>query len=92
LCSTVTSPLGQQGGGFRTRRRKLHGSDDRLDQKGLQKMTGRFSRRLHGWAKNKAVPIIYFEAGSHKNKLAQTCSTLTLTREMFIDIMAYRQS
>ena len=65
-------PLGQQGGGFRTWWRKLYGCDDRLDQKHLQKMAGRFSRRLRGWANKEAVPIIYCAPGTRKHELAQT--------------------
>ena len=65
-------PLGQQGGGFRTWWRNLHGSDDNLDQKHLQKMAGRFSRRLRGWAKKNAVPVIYCAPGTRKHELAQT--------------------
>jgi len=65
-------PLGQQGGGFRTWWRNLYGSDDNLDQKHLQKMAGRFSRRLRGWAKKNAVPVIYCQPGTRKHELAQT--------------------
>ena len=42
-------PLGQQGGGFRTWWRQITGSDDTLDQSHLQRMAGRFSRRVHAW-------------------------------------------
>jgi DNA-binding transcriptional ArsR family regulator len=65
-------PLGQQGGGFRTWWRNLNGSDDGLDQKHLQHMAGRFSRRLRGWAKKNAVPVIYCAPGTRKHELAQT--------------------
>ena len=65
-------PLGQQGGGFRTWWRMLNGSDDGLDQKHLQNMAGRFSRRLRGWAKKNAVPVIYCPPGTRKHELAQT--------------------
>ena len=65
-------PLGQQGGGFRTWWRNLNGSDDGLDQKHLQHMAGRFSRRLRGWAKKNAVPVIYCAPGTRKHELAET--------------------
>ncbi len=65
-------PLGQQGGGFRTWWRNLNGSDDGLDQKHLQHMAGRFSRRLRGWAKKNAVPVIYCPPKTRKHELAQT--------------------
>src|SRR5210317_1661425 len=65
-------PLGQQGGGFRTWWRMLNGSDEGLDQKHLQNMAGRFSRRLRGWAKKNAVPVIYCPPGTRKHELAET--------------------
>ena len=64
-------PLGQQGGGFRTWWRQLHGSDEKLNQKELQNMAGRFSRRLHAWAKKNAVPIIHCKPGERKHELAE---------------------
>jgi hypothetical protein len=65
-------PLGQQAGGFRTWWRKLNGCDDNLDQQQLQKMAGRFSRRLRGWAQKKAVPVIYCAPGTRKHELAES--------------------
>lgn len=65
-------PLGQQGGGFRTWWRQLHGSDDKLTQNELQSMAGRFSRRVHAWAKKNDVPIIHCAPAERKHKLAET--------------------
>jgi hypothetical protein len=65
-------PLGQQAGGFRSWWRKLNGCDDNLDQQHLQKMAGRFSRRLRGWAKKKALPVIYCAPGTRKHQLAES--------------------
>jgi DNA-binding transcriptional ArsR family regulator len=64
-------PLGQQGGGFRTWWRQLTGSDDTLDQSHLQRMAGRFSRRVHGWAKKQGIPIIHCAPGDRKHELAE---------------------
>ena len=64
-------PLGQQGGGFRTWWRQLHGSDEKLNQKELQSMAGRFSRRVHAWAKKNTVPIIHCKPGERKHELAE---------------------
>lgn len=64
-------PLGQQGGGFRTWWRQLNGSDDNLNQSELQRMAGRFSRRVHAWAKKKGVPIIHCAPGTRKHELAE---------------------
>ena len=49
-------PLGQQGGGFRTWWRALTGSDETLDEAHLQRLAGRFSRRVHAWAKKQGMP------------------------------------
>ena len=49
--------LGQSAGGFRTWWRRLHGSDETLDNTHLMRMAGRFSRRVRGWADSaKRVP------------------------------------
>ncbi len=64
-------PLGQQGGGFRTWWRQLTGSDATLDQVHLQRMAGRFSRRVHGWAKKEGIPLIHCVPGERKHELAE---------------------
>ena len=64
-------PLGQQGGGFRTWWRQLTGSDATLDQVHLQRMAGRFSRRVHGWAKKESIPLIHCAPGERKHELAE---------------------
>ena len=64
-------PLGQQGGGFRTWWRQLHGSDEKLNQKELQSMAGRFSRRVHVWAKKNAIPVIHCKPRERKHELAE---------------------
>ncbi len=64
-------PLGQQGGGFRTWWRQLTGSDAGLDQEHLLRMAGRFSRRVHAWAGQHAVPIIHCAPDERKHELAE---------------------
>jgi len=64
-------PLGQQGGGFRSWWRKLTGSDETLDQAHLQRLAGRFSRRIHAWANKQTVPLIHCAAGERKHELAE---------------------
>jgi hypothetical protein len=64
-------PLGQQGGGFRHWWRQLTGSDQGLDQEHLQRMAGRFSRRVHGYAKQKGIPLVHCEPGERKHELAE---------------------
>ncbi|MBI4611842.1 MAG: hypothetical protein HY726_22865 [Candidatus Rokubacteria bacterium] len=63
--------LGQQGGGFRHWWRKLTGSDATLDQEHLLQMAGRFSRRVHAYAKRRGIPLIHCEPGVRKHELAE---------------------
>jgi DNA-binding transcriptional ArsR family regulator len=65
-------PLGQQGGGFRTWWRGLTGSDETLDESHLQRLAGRFSRRLHAWAKQQGIPLIHCAPGERKHELAES--------------------
>lgn len=64
-------PLGQQGGGFRHWWRQLAGSDQNLDQEHLQRMAGRFSRRVHAYAKENHIPLFHCETGVRKHELAE---------------------
>jgi hypothetical protein len=63
--------LGQQGGGFRTWWRCLTGSDATLDQEHLQRLAGRFSRRLHAYAHAHNIPVIHCVPGTRKHEVAQ---------------------
>jgi hypothetical protein len=63
--------LGQQGGGVRYWWRKLTGSDETLDQEHLLRMAGRFSRRVHAYAKRRRIPLVHCEPGVHKHTLAE---------------------
>lgn len=58
-------------GGFRTWWRDLTGSEDTLDQEHLLRMVGRFSRRVHAYAKANAIPLIHCAAGERKHELAE---------------------
>jgi len=63
--------LGQQGGGFRYWWRELTGSDETLDQKHLREMAGRFSRRVHAYAKRRRIPLRHCAPGVRKHELAE---------------------
>ena len=63
--------LGQQGGGFRYWWRQLTGSDQTLDQEHLLRMAGRFSRRVHAYAKRHRIPLVHCAPGVHKHMLAE---------------------
>ena len=64
-------PLGQQGGGFRTWWRRLTGSDATLDREHLQRLAGRFSRRLHAYAQAHHIPVIHCAPGARKHEVAE---------------------
>lgn len=63
--------MGHSPGGFRTWWRRLHGSDDDLDNTHLMRMAGRFARRVRGWAKASDVPVIDTRAGERKHLIAE---------------------
>ena len=61
-------PRGQQGGAFRTWWRALTGSDSPLELDHLMQMAGRFSRRVHAWAKEHAIPLIHCPPDQRKHE------------------------
>ena len=63
--------LGQTGGGFRTWWRRLTGSDETLDQAHLLDLAGRFSRRVHAFAKSHRIRLIHCAPGTRKHELAE---------------------
>jgi len=64
-------PMGQQGGGFRCWWRQLTGSDATLDQDHVTGMAGRFSRRVHAYAKRRHIPLRHCDPGVRKRELAE---------------------
>jgi hypothetical protein len=63
--------LGCSPGGFRTWWRRLEGSDENLDKTHLMRMAGRFSRRVHAYAKKHNIPIIHCKQGQRKHEIAE---------------------
>jgi len=63
--------LAQSPGGFRTWWRQLTGSDETLDDTHLMRLAGRFSRRIHAYAKKQGIPLIHCQPGEDKHELAQ---------------------
>jgi hypothetical protein len=64
--------LGHTPGGFRCWWRRLHeGSEDQLDNAHLQRMAGRFTRRVKAWAQVHRVPVIYCTAGEREHEIAE---------------------
>jgi len=64
-------PIGHNPGGFRCWWRRLHGSDDQLDDTHLMRMAGRFARRVKAWAAANGVPLIFCKAGERKHLIAE---------------------
>jgi hypothetical protein len=66
-CGLCYSP-----GGFRSWWRQLHdGSEKELDNAHLMRMAGRFSRRVRGYAKANAIPIIDCSSDDRKHQIAE---------------------
>jgi len=63
--------LGCSPGGFRTWWRRLKGSDQNLDKTHLMRMAGRFSRRVHAYAKKQGIPLVHCRARQRKQEIAQ---------------------
>jgi len=63
--------MAQSPGGFRTWWRQLRGNDEDLDNTHLMRFAGRFSRRIHAYAKKQGIPLIYCQRGQRKYELAQ---------------------
>ena len=61
-------PLLQSGGGFRVFWRQLTGGDETLDNTHLMRFSGHFSRRIHAFARKKAIPIVAFETKQRKDQ------------------------
>jgi len=70
--------LGHSAGGFREWWRRLNnGSDENLDNAHLMRMAGRFSRRVHGFARARGIPIIDCRRGERKHRIAEDTSPIT---------------
>src|SRR6476646_10259526 len=63
--------MGHTPGGFRVWWGTLTGSGETLDNTHLMRMAGRFSRRLHGYAKAEGIPLVHCQAGERKHELAE---------------------
>lgn len=64
-------PLGQEGGAFRYWWQKLTGSDEFLSEAALRQMAGRFSRRVHAYARQHGIPIKHCKPDERKHELAE---------------------
>jgi len=60
--------LGCSPGGFRLWWRNLFGGDEKLNNSALQRMSGRFSRRLRAYAELHEIPVVLCKSGDDKRK------------------------
>jgi hypothetical protein len=82
-------PMGVNPGGLRTWWRRLHGSDDQLDNTHLMRMAGRFARRVKAWAAASGVPVIFCTAGQRKHLIAEEyLETHVVTTGVFLILAA----
>jgi hypothetical protein len=77
--------MGHSPGGFRTWWRALKGSEQTLDNAHLMRMAGRFSRRIHAYAKANAIPVVHCQVGQRKHELAEEYLQKTkITQGLFL--------
>ena len=71
----------------------LTGGVETLDDTHLMRLAGRFSRRVRGWAKANAVPVIDCRAGERKHDLAEEyLKTTPITRGVFLILVRKAQA
>jgi hypothetical protein len=63
--------MGQVAGGFRNWWRDLFGSDDQLDRAHLERMAGRFRRRVQAYARKHRIPFLECATGERKHEIAK---------------------
>jgi len=85
--------MGHTAGGFRVWWRALTGSEETLENTHLMRMGGRFSRRLHGYAKAEGIPLVHCQAGERKHKLAEEYLAKTqITQGLFLILVGRAQA
>src|SRR5215472_3198938 len=85
--------MGHTAGGFRVWWRTLTGSEETLDNTHLMRMAGRFSRRVHGYAKAEDIPLLHCHAGEHKHELAEEYLAKTqITQGLFLILVGRAQA
>ena len=76
-------------GGFRLWWRQLMGSEEQLDTAHLMRLAGRFSRRVRGFAKAHAIPVIDCRRGERKHEIAEEyLATHAVQRGLFLILVA----
>ena len=77
--------MGHNPGGFRLWWRALTGSDDTLHNTYLMRRAGRFSRRLHAYARAHGIPVVHCAVGERKHDIAEDYLTKTkISKGLFL--------
>src|SRR3984893_12538582 len=85
--------MGHGPGGFRVWWRALTGSEETLDNTLLMRLAGRFSRRIHGYAKANGIPVVHCSAGERKHELAEEYLAMTnITQGVFLILVGRAQA
>src|SRR5499427_6775621 len=85
--------MGHTAGGFRVWWRTLTRSEGTLNNTHLMRMAGRFSRRVHGYAKAEDIPLLHCHAGEHKHELAEEYLAKTqITQGLFLILVGRAQA
>ena len=85
--------MGHGAGGFRVWWRALSGSDETLDNTHLMRLAGRFSRRLHAYAKANGIPVVHCTAGERKHELAEQYLAKTeISQGLFLILVGRAQA
>ena len=73
--------------------RALTGSDQTLENTYLMRLAGRFSRRVRGYAKGHAIPVIDCPAGQRKHDLAEEYLVkTTVSQGLFLVLVGRAQA
>ena len=85
--------MGHGPGGFRVWWQALTGSEETLDNAHLMRLAGRFSRRIHGYAKANGIPVVHCPAGERKHELAEEYLAKTnITQGLFLILVGRAQA
>ena len=85
--------MGHGPGGFRVWWQVLTGSEETLDNTHLMRLAGRFSRRIHGYAKSNGIPVVHCPAGERKHELAEEYLAKTnITQGLFLILVGRAQA
>src|ERR1700738_4038442 len=85
--------MGHGPGGFRVWWQALTGSEETFDNTHLMRLAGRFSRRIHGYAKANGIPVVHCPAGERKHEFAEEYLAKTnITQGLFLILVGRAQA